>query len=359
MKVIQIMPEFGLAGAEIMCENLTYELKKSGIEVAIISLFSFHSAITDRLEAHGIKIYYLNKHTGLDIKIIGKIAEILKSERPDCIHTHRYVMRYAIPAAIISGIKARVHTLHNIAQKENTRSGIIINRYLYKYCHVVPVALSRLVQDTAVKVYHMNPENIPVIFNGICLDNCMPKKDYSRHETFEILHIGRFLEVKNHRLILDAFSDLHREYPNMRLKLIGGGALFDEIQNYTAELGLESAVEFTGIIDKVYEQMHDADVFLLPSKFEGMPITLIEAMGTRLPIVASNVGGIPDMFCNEENALIIEPNKEEICSAIRRLYESEDLRKKLGENAGVRAKAFSSEEMADRYITLYENLIKQ
>ena len=73
MKIAQIMPEFGLAGAEIMCENLTYELVKAGHEVVVISMYDYHSAITDRLEQAGVEIRYLGKKPGLDVSMIPKM----------------------------------------------------------------------------------------------------------------------------------------------------------------------------------------------------------------------------------------------------------------------------------------------
>lgn len=154
MKVIQIMPEFGLAGAETMCENLAYELIRLNVEVVVVSLYGFHSAITDRLEKEGIKVLYLNKKPGLDVSMIIKLMNLFNREHPDVIHTHRYVMQYAIPAAILSRIKKRIHTVHNIAQKENTKIARKINKIFYKCFNVIPVALSEEIKKTICEEYH-------------------------------------------------------------------------------------------------------------------------------------------------------------------------------------------------------------
>ena len=118
MKIVQIMPEFGLAGAETMCENLTYELIKLGHNVIVVSMYDYHSPITERLEKAGVDVRYLGKKPGLDFSMIGKIKKLLKKNKVDVIHTHRYCAQYAIPAAITAGVKLRVHTVHNIAEKE-------------------------------------------------------------------------------------------------------------------------------------------------------------------------------------------------------------------------------------------------
>ena len=91
MKIIQLMPEFGLAGAETMCENLTCELISRGHDVLVVSLYDYHSAITDRLEKKCVRIVYLGKKPGLNLSVIGKLRRVLKSFNPDIIHTHRYL----------------------------------------------------------------------------------------------------------------------------------------------------------------------------------------------------------------------------------------------------------------------------
>lgn len=353
MKVIQIMPEFGLAGAEIMCENLSYELMRQGDDVMIISLYEYHSAITERLEKKGIKVFYLDKKPGLDFSMIGKMIKIFKSEKPDVIHTHRYVMQYAIPAAIIAGVKHRVHTVHNVAQKENTNVARKVNYLFYKFAHVIPVALSEEVQKTIVEEYHIDSRNIPVIFNGIDLSKCIVKTNYEVNDNFNILHIGRFSEQKNHIGLIEAFSIFVKEHPNTILSLIGDGEKKEEIQQLVKEKGISDHVKFLGIQNNVYSYLNNADVFILPSIYEGVPMTLIEAMGTGLPIIATAVGGVPDMLRNDEEGLIVNCNVKEIADAMDSLYIDKKTREYLGKKALKRSKIFSAENMENEYKKTY------
>lgn len=353
MKVIQIMPEFGLAGAEIMCENLSYELMRQGDDVMIISLYEYHSAITERLEKKGIKVFYLDKKPGLDFSMIGKMIKIFKSEKPDVIHTHRYVMQYAIPAAIIVGVKHRVHTVHNVAQKENTNVARKANNLFYKFAHVIPVALSEEVQKTIVEEYHIDSKNIPIILNGIDLSKCIVKTNYEVNDYFNILHIGRFSEQKNHVGLIEAFSIFVKEHPNTILSLIGDGEKKEEIQQLVREKGISDKVKFLGIKSNVYSYLNKADVFILPSIYEGVPMTLIEAMGTGLPIIATAVGGVPDMLRNDEEGLIVNCNVKEIADAMDSLYIDKKTREYLGKKALKRSKIFSAENMANEYKKTY------
>ena len=139
MKIIQVMPDFGLAGAETMVENLSCGLVAEGHDVLVISFFELHTAITERIENSGIKIEYLGKKRGFDPSIVSKMRKIIKAYQPDVIHTHRYVLPYAFLASM--GLQAkRVHTVHNVAQKEQTKVGKNINRVLFRHFNVVPVA---------------------------------------------------------------------------------------------------------------------------------------------------------------------------------------------------------------------------
>lgn len=352
MKIIQVMPDFGLAGAETMVENLSCGLAAEGHDVLVISFFDLHTAITERIENRGIKIEYLGKKRGFDPSIVSKMRKIIKAYQPDVIHTHRYVLPYAFLASM--GLKAkRVHTVHSVAQKEQTKAGKNINRVLFRHFNVVPVALSEEVQKTIHEVYGLPEKKIPVIFNGIDLSRCIVKECYARQKNFTVLHIGRFMEVKNHELLLKSFARFKGRHSDARLQLLGDGELKENMMQLAGQLNIADAVEFAGLQSNVYPWLHNADGFILPSKFEGMPMTLIEAMGTGLPIIASDVGGIPDMLTDQKEALLIAPKEEDILAALELIYADEEKRKCLGRNALDKSAAFSATTMAKKYADIY------
>lgn len=354
MKIVQVMPDFGLAGAETMVENLSCGLAAEGCDVLVISFFDLHTAITERIENRGIKIKYLGKKRGFDPSIISKMRKIIKAYQPDVIHTHRYVLPYAFLASM--GFKAkRVHTVHNVAQKEQTKVGKNINRVLFRYFNVVPVALSKEIQRTIQEVYGLPDNRIPVVFNGIDLSRCIVKESYARKDTFTVLHIGRFMDVKNHELLLRSFARFKGQHSDARLQLLGDGELKENMMQLAGQLNITDAVEFAGLQSNVYPWLHNADVFILPSKFEGMPMTLIEAMGTGLPIIASNVGGIPEMLSSQKEALLIEPKEEKIIEALEMVYSDAKKREYWGRNALQRSSLFSSQAMARKYLQLYSS----
>lgn len=355
MKVMQVIPEFGMAGAEIMCENLICGLRKKHIDVFAVSLYDYHSPITDRLEKRGVKIYYIGKKTGFDFSVYKSLQTIIKKEKPDVVHTHRYVMEYVIPIAVLCRIKIRVHTVHNVASKEQEKGKRILASFFYRVNHVKPVALSNEIKKTIIEEYGLKNEFIPVVFNGEDLSHFTCKSDFELHSQAQIYHIGRFLPVKNHNLIIETARRLKADGKNVVFHLVGdcSSKIGLQLQKKVESEGLQDVVKFDGVRSNIAELLQDADIFILPSEFEGVPMTLIEAMATGLPIIASNVGGIPDMLIDNESAILLDSPKD-LYGAILKLLNNMKLRKCLGENAKKRSVLFSNDEMAERYIKLYK-----
>lgn len=360
INVMQVMPEFGLAGAETMCEALAYELIKTGqVNLTVVSLYDFHSAITMRLEQHGIQVIYLNKKHGLDLGIVGKLAKLMKKHRIQVVHTHRYVMQYAIPAAVLAGVPARVHTVHSIATKEVEPGRRKLAKLFYRFDHVIPVAISPKVQETVVQEYGLAPEKVPVVYNGSDLSKCIVKHSYETNGVFRFVHIGRMLPVKNQSLIIRAISALKEQGVELRVDFVGAGEKEDAYKDLANTLGLADSITFHGLQANVHPFLHNADAFLLPSVYEGMPITLIEAMGAGLPIIAANVGGIPDMIEDEVSGLLIEPELDALTAAMKRLVEDRELRSNLGQQARIKAEAFSAASMCSGYMDVYRLALKK
>lgn len=353
--ILQIMPEFGLAGAETMCETLCYELQKNDkYNVYIASLFNFHSPITERLEANGLKIFYIGKKKGTDFSVIWKLKRIMQELHIDIVHTHRYVMQYAIPAAILAKVPCRIHTIHNIATEEVDALRRKFASFFYRHCNVIPVSISPKVRDSVEEYYGIASYNLPIVYNGSDLTKCIIKNNYSVQHVFKFVHIGRFTAVKNQELIVHAIAQLKSDGYKVHLDLIGGAGNEREIEQKVLEMKLENEITLCGLQSNVYPFISRCDAFILPSQYEGMPITLIEAMGSGMPIIASNVGGIPDMIQHEKEGILITPTLCELVNAMKRLIENQEIRERFGNAAKTKAQVFSSNKMCLGYIELYE-----
>ncbi|RDU37125.1 hypothetical protein DRW41_10605 [Neobacillus piezotolerans] len=354
-RVIQIIPYLGLGGAEIMVEHLSVALASNKMDILVVSLYEYHSAITERLEDQKIPILFLNKKKGFDFKVFFRLYKLLKEKKPDAIHTHLFTMPYAIPAAFFAKVPIKVHTVHNIAKEEVGKFGRKINWFCYKFMKVIPVSISPIIKNSIIQEYRLSDNQVPMIYNGINLEECIEKNEYGENNRLiKILHIGRFSEQKNHIGLINSFKLVHEKAPNTVLKLIGTGELEKRIRVRVKELNLESSVEFLGSISNVYPYLNEADIFVLPSLWEGMPISLIEAMGTGVPIVATAVGGIPDMIEDNKTGLLVGINDGKISEALLKLIYDITLQEKLGIAAKVASSRFSSKKMAIKYEMLYK-----
>lgn len=358
MIIVQVIPMFGLAGAETMCENLSIELHREGHKVVVVSLYNYRSAITKRLENAGIKIYYMGKNKGLDLSIVGKLAGLFRTVKPDIVHSHLYALKYVTLAAAFAGIKGRVHTMHNIATKETTPNNQKLNYFFFHHMHVVPVSLSKEIQETVERRYKLSDRETPVIYNGIDLSKCIPKENYEEGDELNFLHIGRFSAQKNHELLIDAFAIVKNNIPEAALTLIGTGEEETRIKEKVEALGLKDSVRFLGLQNNVYPFLHSADVFVLSSSYEGMPMTIIEAMGTGLPIVSTDVGGISSMIENKREGILTSVTTESLAEGMIQMND-EARRCQMGKNEREKArKLFSVETMASKYVSLYSSRIK-
>lgn len=354
MRILQVLPYFCFGGAETMCENLTCALMAQGHEVTVVSLYGERTPISRRMEEAGVRIIYLDKRLGLDISMVPKLKRIMKEEKPDVVHTHLDVIKYAVAAARLAGVPKCVHTVHNVADKEaEGKAQKAINGFYFRRGWSVPVALSPEVQASVMAFYGLKKEQVPVAYNGVDLSRCLPKESYRAGEEFHILHIGRFNEQKNHELLLKVFWRLSQENPGLRLELIGEGELRQKLERQAVALGIDKRIAFLGAQTNVYPYLQKADLFLLPSRYEGIPMTIIEAMGTGLPIVATAVGGVPDMLQNGVDGFTVPCEEEEITEACAKVIRDEGLRERLGRAARENARRFSAEAMGKRYVEIY------
>lgn len=361
MKILQVIPNLGLAGAERMLEALAIEFINEGHDVLIVSLYNFHSSITENLENHGIVIIYFNKQIGVSLSLLKPLSKIIKAFNPDIIHTHLNALLYtSVSRLIVCSRAPLVHTIHNEAEKESGKFHIILNKLLFKITNITPVALTSRIRDSIVKKYNLKKESVPIVLNGINIKSIHSyKTTYDIGEVFKLVHVGRFADQKNHRAIVEAFAKLNKDLPNSSLTFYGEGPNVEAINSIIKEKQLYSCIHIEGVDPDVVSKLSYYDVFLLPSIFEGQPISIIEAMVVGMPILTTNVGGIPDIIQNKINGLITTPDAESIYTGIKSLFFNKALRKKIGISAKAASIHYSSLKMAQGYISLYISKISK
>lgn len=364
VRILHIIPNFGPGGAERMLVNLLEAFDRERFEVKAVSLYPESGTILEKeIREKEFKVFYLNKRQGLDLRMIPQLYHLFCVFRPDVVHTHRYVLRYTLLPAILARVPVRVHTVHSVAQKEVDLPGKLVHQIAFRWGGVLPVSISREVANTIRDMYGRKV-NTPVIYNGI------PTKEFAaktgrdndkRKKDLILLHVGRFAPPKNHCLLIEAFALAVKEYPGMQLWLVGDGPLRAEVEALVKEKGLDEKIFFLGIRDDVSALLGNADIFVLPSDWEGVPLTVLEAMSANKPVIATVVGGVPELIEDDISGILVPPqNPEALANAVLCLAKDPELRQKMGKAAQERAVAmFDISRAAREYEALYLKLLKE
>ncbi|TAN67481.1 glycosyltransferase [Paraclostridium sordellii 8483] len=357
-KVFIIVPTLGTGGGEKLVIDLATNIDKSIFDVSIISLFAPRGTIYEKIVMkENINVIYMNKVVGIDFKLIFKLIKLFKEYRPDIVHTHLNVMPYVLPAVIKSRVKSRIHTVHSVADKEAEGILRLVMKFAYKNFNFTPVAICDYVQETISKVYGIKISEIPCIYNGVN-SNIFNKNRYTyknRNKKYiNLINIGTLYHVKNQKLIIDAFSEVQKQIPNIRLTILGDGELRTEIESQINSYNLNNKITLKGVVENVADELNNSDIYIMASNYEGLPLSILEAMSCELPIIATKAGGVIDIVENNENGILVDiGSKQQLEVAMKVLCNNEELRTKMGEKSKSLSQKYDIRKVAKDYEKLY------
>lgn len=316
MKIVEIIPQLGSGGGERFVVDLCNELVKSN-EVHL--LYFFRNAEANFYEGElnkKVDVKIIQKHSGIDLSLVFKLRRVIKKIRPDVVHTHLNALPYVYLALLgINNVKC-FHTVHNDALKEaGTKIMLAIRKRAFKSRKVIAVTISKQSLISFENTYKMTA---PLIYNGRNVDKSMHvSKDvmqevdeYKLDSTTKILiNIAHIDEVKHQDMLVRCVKRLSLEGYDIALILIGRVISLntkDKIEQENCK-----NVHILGEKRNPLEYLKCSDVFCLCSLFEGLPISLLEAMGLGLPSVCTPVGGIVDLIKDGKNGFLSSGMSEE------------------------------------------------
>jgi glycosyltransferase involved in cell wall biosynthesis len=223
------------------------------------------------------------------------------------------------------------------------------------------IAVSGKIKERALEIF---PEaRIDVITNGVNTDNFRPGRLSGAHDVRRIVFVGRLVENKGVRELLQAFRQIYKERPDTRLVLIGAPVMKEWILEYARKNGLEGAIEIKGGVshNTLPEHYGSAYLFVLPSYSEGMPVSMFEAMAMRLPVVVSAVGGVSEVIRHGENGLLIKPRSvDDIVDKVSLLLDDPALAGRIAEAAfgEIRAR-YTWDDSARMLVGKYNELLSK
>lgn len=350
-----------MGGAEAMVANLTLGLAADGFEARAVSFFDPRGTRFEReLADGGVHVSYLGKRLGFDARLFPGVANEIARFRPHVLHSHLAVLPYALPAYLANPRVPAFHTVHNVVEQEADTAGRLAGKALFRW-RVRPVAVAEAV---AVGVRKMYGAVAPVIMNGIDLRplhaagerRSSSRARYRLSEgKFAIVCVARLMPQKNHAGLIRAFGLLAQRLPQLTLLLVGDGPLRPALEEQVRQAGLHGRVRFLGASDDVPSLLAAADAFVLSSHFEGNPLSVMEALAAGLPVVASAVGGVPELITDGENGLLAAPGDDAgLAWAVERLVSEKGLAQRLGRAASARSERYGLEAMVRAYEGLYE-----
>jgi glycosyltransferase involved in cell wall biosynthesis len=364
LKVAHVVLSMNVGGLERIVLDLTREGMRLGQEVAIVCVETA-GTLAATAESLGAPVVSAGKRPGLRWGLRRTLREIFKRLRPDVVHTHQVgALFYAGPAAQKAGVPAIIHTEHgkHYAARFGTRVlGKIAARSARRFCCV-----STDVADE-VKRYRVAPERkLIVVPNGIDTARFLAPPDSELRRSLGIPEeapvvgtIGRLSEVKRQDVLLRGFALVRRSVPDVHLLLVGDGPLRAELQRLASELGIGEVTHFAGYQSQPERFLALMSVFALTSRSEGMPLAVLEAWAAGVPVVASAVGGLPELIDQDRTGLLFPALDERaLAAAMERLLLDRAAAVAMGDRGREWVQSqYTLERMAQRYRQHYVDLL--
>lgn len=363
IRVLEVLATLRRAGAEKVAVSLACGLPRALFETAIVSLYDRSAGdFEPALDEAGVRVWRLGKKPGFDRRMWGRLSRVIGEFRPSVIHTHSYVLRYALPFV---GRAAMVHTVHNLAEREVDVLGRLIHRVGFRL-GVLPVAVSGEVAQSFRRVYGSPPA--ATIPNGVDLARYGrndARAAWRQSEGFGaqdllIVSVARLEPQKDPLTLVEAFGRTFAAEPHCHLLLAGAGSLENGARELAARYGVSERVRLLGVRSDVAELLAAADVFALASRWEGSPVAVLEAMASGLPVVATAVGGVPGLVTDQTSGFLVPPaDAAALGTALRVLAADPAMRREMGEAARAKAGGFAAEAMLAAYAELFRRAVRE
>jgi len=324
--------------------------------------------LTSELRKRGIKFLWLKESTQTyDYKFLKNIIQLIKQNRIDLIHSHTWGTDfYGYWASKILGIPM-ISTIHNryyIFEKWSRRFSYKV--FISQIKKIV--AVSKDIQNLLREELKIPPQKVKLIYNGIDTHKFENKKDLKSlrkelnlsEEELILGNVGNLREVKDHHTLILSFHKVITLFPQAKLLIVGEGELKSSLVKLCAELGLENRVLFLGHREDVNLLLGLMDLFILSSHSEGCSISLLEAMASGKPVIATRVGGNPELILDGKTGFLVPPAEpDKLAEKIIFLLKDEKLSMKMGEEGKKRVKEkFSLETMVKNYEELYSKVLR-
>ena len=360
-KIVHIIGNLDHGGAERFVTDLCNEMARKDADITLVSLCendlgnSFLDQLSDK-----VKYVSFGKKGGLSISVILRLTSWLMEQRPAVVHSHLNSSEYLFLYRVWSKKTIFYHTIHNIAEAECPEWLIKVMRQLfYSVNKVVPVTISATCRESYRRYYGLKNDQLienarPAVYATSSRDELAIR--YSKYpDEILLVHIGRISVEKNQRLLIETVQELNRtEQRKCRLLLIGeikDTELYSQLQLAAAG---DTHIEFLGLRKNIADYLSIADAFCLSSDWEGMPISLIEAMSIGCIPVCTAVGGIADMITDGYNGFLSAPgDRSAYGNALKKVIYGRNLEQIRAQTISTYFQRYTIGISADNHLKMY------
>jgi glycosyltransferase involved in cell wall biosynthesis len=359
LRIEMVLPSLIAGGMEVVTARLVKRLTERGHTVGVTCVLE-EGPLADELRAEGIRVK-LVPALGLRTNVFPtQLAAWLRQVAPDVVHIHSGVWLKAARAARLAGVRRVVFTEHGALDVEPWYSSLI-KRQAARFTDTVIVVSEPLARVMA-ETHGVPAEKVRVVPNGVDAELFSPGPSRDLLVPWGIApdspiigHVARLATVKNQPLLLEAFARVVKVRPAARLVIVGDGPERELLERRIAELGLSAAAHLIGEHRDVPGLLRSFTMFVLPSKAEGTSMSVLEAMAAGVPVIATAVGGTPDLLDGGRCGQLIPANDVgALADAIVELLDDHERRRTYATAARHRVMRYYDEQaVSDQYESLY------
>lgn len=349
-RVLILLEGLAIGGAQNMIYELLRCIDRDRFDVNVLCYgHRIENDLTAKIEKIQ-SVKYLDQTGQINIKVIFKVLKAINQEKPDVVHAHLG----GVPFAVLWKTVHRgslIITAHTRPDKAFTPKILPLLRGMIERNKVQVVAVSKENQRLLADFFNAHESKFPFINNGINLQRFYQKK----HLNFTFINVGRQDENKNQISILNAYEILYKSNNNVRLILLGDGEKHTYLVDEVKKKGLDEVVLIPGNVGNTEDYYAISDCYVQASHREALPLTALEAMASKLPIISTDVGGMRDIVSDKNGYLVKDDEDIAMLTAMRRIHSaSHGMIKEMSNASYEKVKEYSSEQMTKKYEQLYE-----
>ncbi len=360
IKVLYVLPSLEIGGMEKHVLSLVQALDRNAFTPSVLVL-QRNGPLEPLFIQAGVTPSHLSMARPYRLSTVFALRKVFRREKPDIVHTYLCGFDVLVGLALV-GMRRKTRLVFSRREmafwrgKRHWRLERLGNLFADRI-----VACSEAVRSRMLVMEKLDDGKIKTIYNGVKAGDGQSNRTAGHGPVKVLGMVSNFSMEKDQCNVLKAFHALQSDHADLKLIFTGDGKYLQKVKDLARDLDLSSKVVFAGPTLNVQKTLNEMDLFVFASKAEGLPNVILEAFAAGVPVVATAVGGVPEIVRHEQTGLLVAPERpEELAAALHRMINDEKLRENVARNArNLAQERFSLKGMAAAYHDLYTTLLNQ